>query len=286
VDLGEHRARGDRRHDDVGELPPELLGDLEAQRLRALGVVRAEVHVHERPVELERELDAEARAVVVAAVDRVDLRAVHRGGDELLPLEVAGNEHDGVDALGRRARRDRVREVAGRRARERRRPELERLRACDRDDAILERVRRVRRVELQPELADAELLLEALRAHERCEAGREPLLRRRGDRQQVGVPPDRTGPRLDRLARHRALAVDGIEGAEALRADPDGIERHLGLADPAPECDSGHYTFSFRLTLDIQPGLAPHASCAGCRGVSGPVPSASLDVERDVLPAS
>src|SRR5258705_42737 len=37
-DPGEHRARGDRPDDDVGRAPAERLGDLEGQRLRALGV--------------------------------------------------------------------------------------------------------------------------------------------------------------------------------------------------------------------------------------------------------
>ena len=41
-----------------GRLPAELLGDLERERLRAFRVVRAELDVHERPVELERQLDA------------------------------------------------------------------------------------------------------------------------------------------------------------------------------------------------------------------------------------
>ena len=70
VHLREHRARGDRRDDRVRQRPAELLGDLERERLRALGVVRAEPDVDERPVELERQLDAQAAAVVVAALDR------------------------------------------------------------------------------------------------------------------------------------------------------------------------------------------------------------------------
>ena len=60
------------------------------------------------------------------------------------------------EPFGRRTCSDGVREIAGRRAGERRAPELDRLRRCDGDDAILEGVRRVRRVELQPELADAD----------------------------------------------------------------------------------------------------------------------------------
>src|SRR6185503_13706858 len=42
-DLGEQRAGGDRRDHAVGDLPAELLGRLERERLGALGVVRAQV---------------------------------------------------------------------------------------------------------------------------------------------------------------------------------------------------------------------------------------------------
>ena len=88
--------------------PAELLGDLERERLRSLGVVRAQADVDEAPVELERELDREPRAVVVGPVDRVDRRAVDRGCDELLRLEVG------------RARRPRPRGPPRRRGRRRR----------------------------------------------------------------------------------------------------------------------------------------------------------------------
>ena len=61
-----------------GDLPAELLGRLVRERLRALGVERAHVHVHERPRVLGRELRAEPVHVVVVAVDRDDVAAVHR----------------------------------------------------------------------------------------------------------------------------------------------------------------------------------------------------------------
>ena len=76
-------------HDDVvGRLPAELLGGLERERLRALGVVRAHVDVHERPLVHAGELGAQAVDVVVVAVDRDDVAAVDRGGDDLALLEV------------------------------------------------------------------------------------------------------------------------------------------------------------------------------------------------------
>ena len=46
---GDHRARRDRGHHDVGQPPTEVLGDLVAERLAALGVERAEVDVDRAP---------------------------------------------------------------------------------------------------------------------------------------------------------------------------------------------------------------------------------------------
>ena len=242
--LREHRARRDRRDDHIRQLPAELLGDLEPERLRAFRVVRAQPDVHERPVELERQLDRQPRAVVVAPFDGEDLRAVDRGRDQLLRLEIGGAEHDGLEPFRRCARGDGVREVARRRAGDRRAAELDRLRRRDCDDAVLERVRRVRGVELQPELADAERLLEPAGADERRPAGREPLLGGRRDRQQRRVPPDRLRPRGDRLAGDGpallVAVVDRIERAEAAGADPDRVEGELGLTDPAAKCGGGH----------------------------------------------
>ena len=50
VDLGQLRARRHRDHDLPGQPPAELLGDLVAQGLGALGVVGPDVDVDERPV--------------------------------------------------------------------------------------------------------------------------------------------------------------------------------------------------------------------------------------------
>src|SRR5579864_5817506 len=282
MELRVHRARGDRRGDRVRELPAELLGDLERQRLRPLRVVRAELDVHERPVELERELDAQPRAVVVAAVDGEDLRAVHGRGDELLRLEVGRNEDGGFDPLCRGARSDGIREVAGRRACKRRIAVLERRRTRHGDHTIFERVRRVGGVELQIELADADGRREAGRRDEWREPWRQPLLGRRRDRQERRVPPDAQRAGLDLLAGDGPMrVVDRLQRPEAARADSDRIEGHLRLADATAKCGGGHYSFSFRPWLGIQPGLAPRSVGAGCRGVTGPVPSASLDAEPD-----
>ena len=60
ADLVEQRPGSDGDRDRVGQAPAELLGHFVGERLRALGVVRAQVDVDEAPVELERELDREA----------------------------------------------------------------------------------------------------------------------------------------------------------------------------------------------------------------------------------
>src|SRR5439155_9462263 len=121
-----------------GELPAELFGDLVGERLRPLGVVGPQADVHERPGQLERELDRQAAAVVVRAADGVDRRAVDGGRDELLRLEIGRAEDGGLEAFGRRTGRDGVRQVAGRGAGEDVEAELLRLRAGDRHDAVLE----------------------------------------------------------------------------------------------------------------------------------------------------
>jgi hypothetical protein len=98
----------------VGQLPAELLGDLEGQRLGALGVVRAHVDVDERPVALARQLGAQAVDVVVVAVDRDEVRAVDAGREDLLLLEVGRDEDVGLQAERGGVRGDRVGQVARR----------------------------------------------------------------------------------------------------------------------------------------------------------------------------
>jgi hypothetical protein len=76
LDLGEQRStRGGHDH-VIGDLPTELLGGLERERLGALGVERAHVHVHERPLVDAGELGAQPVDVVVVAFDRDDVAAI------------------------------------------------------------------------------------------------------------------------------------------------------------------------------------------------------------------
>ena len=100
-DLGEQRPRGDRADDPAGQLPAELLDGLEGDRLRALGVVGAQVDVDEGPRVLLGELGAEPVDVVVGAPHADQLGAVDAGREQLLLLEVGGDEDIGLESRRR-----------------------------------------------------------------------------------------------------------------------------------------------------------------------------------------
>ena len=114
AELGEQRARGDRADDPVGQLPAELLDGLVGERLRALGVVGAQVDVDEGPGPGLGELGAEPVDVVVVAADADQVGPVDAGREQLLLLEVGGDEDVGVEAGGGGVGGDGVGEVAGR----------------------------------------------------------------------------------------------------------------------------------------------------------------------------
>ena len=142
---------------DVRQPPAELLGDLERERLAALGVERPEVDVDEGPALLVGDLEAEPVDVVVRAVDADDRRAVAQGVVDLRRLEVRRDEDEGTQPERGRGGGGRPGEVAGRGAGERVEAELDGPGRGDRDDAVLEAQRRVAGVVLEPEAIDAEL---------------------------------------------------------------------------------------------------------------------------------
>ena len=224
--------------DGVGKPPAQLLGDLERERLRALGVVGAQADVDERPRgELEGELDGQPAAVVVASQHLVDRRPVGRRRQQLLPLEPGRAEDRGFQAFDGGPRRDRGREVPGRRARQRPEPELLRLRARDRDDAVLEGVRGVRRVQLEIELAQAERLGEPGRLHERRQAGREPRLDGSLHRQERSVAPQRRRAGRDGLAGQAWCGAR--RGRTRARAGPSTSRRRRPRRGRARGCSCG-----------------------------------------------
>ena len=158
VDLGQLRPRRDRDDDLVGQPPAELLGDLVAEGLGALGVERAHVDVDERPaLLLAGDLGGEPVDVVVGAVHRDQVLGVDGGVDLLGPLEVARDEDHGLDAGAGTGRGHGVGEVARARAGEHLGAELAGRAQRTGHDAVLEGVGRVGGVVLDPELLDAEL---------------------------------------------------------------------------------------------------------------------------------
>jgi hypothetical protein len=208
-DLGEQGAGRHRRHHAVGQLEAEPLGDLERERLRALGVVRAHVDVDERPLAIGGQLGAEPVDVVVVAAHRHELGAVDAGREDLLLLQVGRDEDIRLQPSGRRVGGHGVGQVARGSAGHRREPQLDGLGQRHRHDPILERVGRVGGVVLDPDLAQTERLGQTRSADERRAAGRQRVLRRALEREEVGVAPQVLRPRLDapldRLRVQRAV---------------------------------------------------------------------------------
>ena len=206
--------------------PAELLDDFEAHRLRAFGVVGAQVDVHEAPAVPVADLRAQPVHVVVVAGDGEDRRPIDRRAEKLSGLEVVRDEHAALDAETRGVRRDAVGEVAGGRTREHVEAEFERAGGGDRHHAILVGERRmVDRVVLDVQLAQAEALGQARAADERREAGVEAGARFTGDRQQLAVAPEILRTTLDLLARDR----DRRRSRKSARAGQDIFRRPRGL---------------------------------------------------------
>ena len=170
-------------------------------------------------------------------------------------LEVGRDEDVGRQAGGGGVGGDRVGEVAGGGTGDGLEAELHCTRQRDRDDAVLERVRRVRRLVLDPHLAQAEALREPVGLHQRREAGRQ--------RRRSACPPA-GGSR--RSARGSA-APPGCGGA-ARRAWTWAASRRLragrstgrtrsgprGRSGSCTPCTAGHLPAC--LVLILPPGSA------------------------------
>ena len=237
VDLGHQRAGRDRRDDLTRQPPAELLGDLVADGLGALGVVRAQVDVDEAPAEVAGDLRAEPVDLVVVAVDGDQGAAVDRGGDELACLEVARREDAGAQPGPGGRRGNGAGEVAGGGAADRGEPELLRRRQRDGDDAVLERVRGVAAVVLDPQRLHAERRARLSALTSLVMPGAEVLAG--GDvgryRQQRGVAPHRLRAGLDVGVGDGAEVVADLERAEALHARVGVTEREGGATGATDE---------------------------------------------------
>ena len=308
VDLGEEGTGCHAGNGVAGKLPAELLGDLEAHRLRSLGVVGTEVDVHEAPAVLAGDLGAETVHLIVGALDADDVGAVDERTEHLPLLEVGGDEDVALEARVGGVGGDGVGEIAGRGAGHHLESELTRAAEGNGDHAILEGEGRiVDRVVLDPEFLDPELLGQAVGLHERGKAhlgadGRLPV-----DRQQLAVTPHRLGTGFDKLAGERPadgiVVVGGLERTEVELADMD---RLLLVETPALAAFQiaepgflGHGISSlFRSRVPRRPGVAtatvPGISSfprgcgagfgtwshgflrSGCRDINGPVPPSLL----------
>jgi hypothetical protein len=178
------------------------------------------------------ELRTKAVDVVVGASDADQVGPIDAGGEQLLFLEVRRHEHVRLESGGGGVRGDGVGEVPGRGAGHGSEAEFLGLRDRDRDDAVLEGVCGVGGVVLDPELAQAEALGQAVGPDQ----GRQPRLERVArpavEGEEVGLPPDSPRARLDLPARLLGIQVRQVIGdlqrPEALLADVSGIER-VGL---------------------------------------------------------
>jgi len=88
--LRDQRATGHRRDHRRGQPPPQLLRDLERQRLRPFTVVAAQVDVDDAPAELVGDLGAQPVDVIVVAAHAHQPRAVDGGADDLGGFEIFG----------------------------------------------------------------------------------------------------------------------------------------------------------------------------------------------------
>src|SRR5260370_33061187 len=225
ADLADQRAAGHRNDDIVGETPSELLGDLVAYGLRALGVVGAKIYVDQTPVVLVRNQRAEAVDVVVVAVDANKARAVYLGVENLCGLEIRRHENAGLDAETGCLRGDRVGEVAGGGGTDSLKAKALSIGQGDGDDAVFEAERReADGVILDVEIGCADALAEILCPDERSEADRQIRQEAIWDGKKRSVAPDVGRAGCDRLAgedtAYSLKIVGNLEGDHAVRAAP------------------------------------------------------------------
>jgi len=176
VDRRQEQARSEGRDDHVGEVESKLLPGLVQEGLRSFRVVGPEVDVHESPPARVCGEEGHPIGIVVGSIDGDEGRAVEAGEEELRRLEGRGGEHVTGEPRLRRGRGGRGRQVSRRCAADRREAPLPRLRDGDGHGTILERIGRVHRVVLDPDLPEAEGLLEVATTPERREPGPEAVL--------------------------------------------------------------------------------------------------------------
>src|SRR6185503_12473585 len=206
----EANATAGRIDDDVGQLPFELLGELEAHRLLPLDAVRLLQGRCVVPAALgTRALHDRAR-VRDRARDEIHLRAVRRGLAHDRLRRCVRHHDDNADARARPVCGPGSSGVACCGERDRAHAKLERSGDADRGAACLERPGRQQALVLHAQVWDSELLPYPARVEER----RHRLAERhdvRGivHREELAVAPHRRGPPREDLTLHRL--VDSLE---------------------------------------------------------------------------
>ena len=249
------------------------------------------------------ELGAEPVDVVVVAAHADQVGAVDAGREQLLLLEVGGDEDVGLEPGGGGVGGDGVGEVAGRGAGDGLEAQLARLRDGDGDDPVLEGVGRVGGVVLDPQLGvEAETLGQPVGPDQRRQPRLERVAGPADEGQEVGVAPDPLRPGLDpplRLGRVESRVVVGdLERAEAVLTGEVGAEvvarpallalsssrltsdrpsvrlerKTSAFCGAEVRSDVPHIFQAFQCgLLDLAPPLEPMVR-GGCRGFIGPVP--------------
>ena len=165
-------AAAGRIHDDVGERPSELLGQLVAERLLAFESIRLLQRRQIEATEARRVFDRRAAAVGNEPVDQMNVRAIGAALRGERGRDVGRHVHVGFDSGARRVSRQRARGVPRRGSRQDARTQLECLRHRHRHAARLERSGWIGAFVFDEECVvfEAECRREPRRGDERCPA--------------------------------------------------------------------------------------------------------------------
>jgi len=190
-----------------------LLGDLIAHRLRAFGVVGAQVHVHEAPVVAVGNLRAQAVDVVVIAIDANQGCAVDLGVENLGGLKIGRHQDEGFEAQACGLRGNCVGQVAGGGAADRVKSKGLGIGQRHGDHTILEAQRgQADGVVFDVEIGGSDVRAKPRRLHERCQTGRRLRLVGVGNRQQGAISPHVQGAGGNGFAGKAGAGIIEVEG--------------------------------------------------------------------------
>ncbi len=146
-----------------GKRQPKLLGDFESVGLGSFGVIRPEIHVHDRPAILVGDLGAKAIDVIVRPADADHCRPENQTAEDLPLLQIVRDHDKAANSRDGRVGRGAVGKVAGAGAADGVEAKFNGLGDGDGNDALLVRIGRVvARIILDPKFTAPELLAQAL----------------------------------------------------------------------------------------------------------------------------